>query len=87
MSPDYPTEFPSDYTPSLIDITWARMMVNTIREGGIMIFPATLLVYQLHQELKVLELINPLILNIPDNALLHGRSHKVFESIGWKVVP
>lgn len=85
---ELPKEFESDYEPTLIDIMWAKTMVNLIADGGLMIFPSTNLIYEVRQELKVLELVNIEILNTdPRNRELHGRSHNVFEMIGWKVIP
>jgi hypothetical protein len=77
----------TDYEPTEIDLYWARSMVNTIEDGGTLHYPSTGCIYKLHQDVKVLVLTNPEILEIPESKEVHERTHIVFDKIGWKVLP
>lgn len=74
------------YEPNAGDLIWAWTIVNTMKEGGVLAFPLTLLIYQFHKHDKTLTLINPEILQDPESAEVHRRTIQVFSRIGYMVL-
>ena len=77
----------TNYIPNEVDKLWARKMVDAIRNGGILAYPATELIYRLDQTAQILTLTNPeqLEFQIPNE--IHERTKVVFREIGWEVTP
>lgn len=46
------------YNPDLEDIAWARNIINIIAEGGTLVFPSVLLIYEVSHEKRTLVLQN-----------------------------
>lgn len=82
----------TNYKPRPIDIDWAKTMIAQIKDGGILAYPATALIYRLHKDTKSLELLNTEILTEAGlendhSTETHRRTVLVFKEIGWKVTP
>ena len=75
-----------DYQPDEDDIMWARRILNTVKDGGILVFPTTKLIYLINHREKTLLLENPHILADEFSASVHRRSIKVFRLIGYMVL-
>ena len=75
------------YVPRKIDTDWAKIMVSHIKEGGMLIYPATALAYRVHHSGKLLQLVNPHLLAQEVPGETHNRTRVVFAEIGWEVLP
>lgn len=73
------------YEPTFIDVMWAADMIGLIRDGGLLVFPSTQLMYQLRHPEKKLELLN--VDKLEEFSDLHERTRSVFRVLGWSVVP
>lgn len=75
----------SDYEPDEMDIEWAKTVLNLIADGGILAYPSTQLIYRVDHLHQTVTLLNRQRLEDEDSAILHRRSIRVFERIGWTV--
>lgn len=73
------------YEPKPIDIAFANALVDSIVDGGIVVFPGSGLVFRVYHQLKKLVLVEPAILSNPGSAELFEMSKVVFELIGYTV--
>lgn len=74
-----------DYIPSDIDKLWLRNVLQITANGGVLAYPSTGLIYKINHKDKTLTLVNKEILEIEDSAVLHRRTIKVAEAIGYMV--
>lgn len=75
----------SPYTPRDVDIAWARRMMRLIRDGGILSYPSTGLVYRVDHAAKTLTLLNPDMLMHFESFVVHEQTKTVFDLIGYEV--
>lgn len=76
----------SNWKPTVRDVIWARVTVESVKEGGILILPASLLVFRVLKAEKRLVLTNPEVLADPDSREVFERSKVVFPlATGLKV--
>jgi hypothetical protein len=75
----------SDYQPTPIDVDWLKTMTGMLKEGGILAYPATSLVYKVWHKRKELELLNPQVLLSRDAHETHLRTVSVLKVMGWKM--
>jgi hypothetical protein len=73
------------YKPNEDDVRWAQNVVAMIKDGGMLAYPAAGCAYRLHHNNKVMELVNPDVLDLPESAETHERSIVVFAHLGWTV--
>lgn len=73
------------YTPTLQDIEWARAVIGTLHEGGLLVYPATNLHYQLDKSRRVITLTNPQQLFEREAFITHVQTIAVFAKIGYTV--
>lgn len=73
------------YQPTAEDIEWAGNMIYMIRDGGILSYPATKLVYKLDKTNKKMTLQNPDQLRATDSNTTHEQTKIVFGELGWTV--
>jgi hypothetical protein len=76
-----------NFVPSKFDISWCKMMVEQIRDGGVWCHKQAGLIYQFDHTAKTLTLTasaNPL--TDPDTAEFHENNSIAFGKIGYKVV-
>lgn len=76
----------NDYVPAPDDLAWARTIAGATREGGIIAFPATHLIYRISHSYQTLTLLNPEILSHKESAVLHRRTITVFAAIDYLVL-
>jgi hypothetical protein len=74
------------FVPRPMDIAWANQMIELIKEGGTLIYPATDMIYEFHHSEKTLVLKNPSQLVYIDSLLIHLRTVATFEKVGWTVI-
>lgn len=61
----------NDWTPTHDDLLWLAHMLELLREGGLLVYPATGLMYKVSHKNKTLTLQNPGFLKVPENRKLH----------------
>lgn len=76
-----------EYHPTAIDLAWAKAMIGMVKEGGLLIYPSTGLVYKLFHKKKEMVLRNPEMLLIFESFVIHFQTIDVFKALGWKVKP
>lgn len=73
------------YTPTAVDIEWARSAVNMLTNDGMLVYPGANLKYRLDKERKVLTLQNPEQLFDRESFITHVQTIAVFSKIGYIV--
>jgi hypothetical protein len=73
------------YTPTALDLAWARNVVAITTNGAIWIWKATLLTYRFDHEEKQLILLNPQLLKDKELREAHEMTIEVFKKIGYTV--
>lgn len=74
-----------NYIPTEEDFNWATNITRYIREGGMLAYPATRLIYCVYNRHKELILINPDELQDKYSKQVHERTIVVFSKIGYTV--
>jgi hypothetical protein len=75
----------SSYKPTEIDIEWLKTVTGMIKNGGMLAYPSTQLVYRVWHQKHELELVNPSILLSRDSHETHLRTINVLKVMGWKM--
>jgi len=74
------------YTPTQVDIDWAKSMMALVAQDGILAFPSAQLIYDVDHEHKTLTLQNPERLATHfDSFVTHNQTVVVFKIIGYEV--
>lgn len=73
------------YKPSETDIRWATNVIRYLKDGGIIGYPSTRLIYRINKMEKELVLQNPSILADLDSRECHERTVIVFGVLGYRV--
>ena len=73
------------YQPNSIDLAWAQRMIALIKDGGILAYPSTRVIYKLDRSNRRLVLQNPEQLRERDSKEIHEQTKDVFSVLGWKV--
>ena len=76
------------YKPVPKDLDWAKQMLDALRDGGVLTFPASQLTYHVDHEHKALTLQNldQTVLSF-DSFVVHEQTKIVFARIGYSVNP
>lgn len=74
-----------NYIPTDVDIQWAGNTVAVIKDGGVLAYPATKMVYKVDHTNKKLILQNVSQLDNYDSAVIHAQSKIVFAEVGYTV--
>lgn len=77
----------ASYTPTALDLAWARQMVHMLGEGGILAYPSTRVIYSVSHEHKTITLQNPDALLDFNSFVIHYQTIDVFDAIGYRVLP
>ena len=74
------------YKPVPKDLDWAKQMLDALRDGGVLTFPASQLTYHVDHEHKALTLQNldQTVLSF-DSFVVHEQTKIVFAQIGYTV--
>jgi hypothetical protein len=75
------------YTPTAVDLQWARQMITLLAEGATLVYPATQMIYCVSHKNKTLILQNPNQLLIFPSFVIHYQTIDVFMQIGYTVLP
>lgn len=74
------------YTPTEVDIQWARNVVQTLKQDGALAYPASGLIYRLDKANKRMVLQNPsLLAECYASYVTHQMTIDVFACIGYQV--
>lgn len=73
------------FEPTKEHIEWARDMIANIKQGGILHYPTSDLIYVLYHNQRKLVLLNPGQLLYADSLILHFRTVETFGRLGWTV--
>ena len=84
-----PSEFEFEaarmYEPTDGDIRWARRNLDMISEGGVLVFPATGLIYKIDHHQKAVILQNPERLSDFKSFTMHLQTIATFKIVGYRV--
>ena len=74
------------YKPVPKDLDWAKQMLDALRDGGVLTFPASQLTYHVDHDHKALTLQNldQTVLSF-DSFVVHEQAKIVFSQIGYTV--
>ena len=74
------------YKPVPKDLDWAKQMLDALRDGGVLTFPASQLTYHVDHDHKALTLQNldQTVLSF-DSFVVHEQTKIVFAQIGYTV--
>lgn len=74
------------YVPKPVDKEWMRGMLAIIKDGGILAYPSTGLVYHVDHQDKSLMLVDESLSTASlDSYVVHQRTIAVLQAIGWKM--
>lgn len=75
------------YDPTEQDVVWAYTMLNLLKEGGVLVYPASGFIYKVNHQARSLSLQQPKTLTTPDEIELHDRTKLVFGVVNYEVFP
>jgi hypothetical protein len=73
------------YKPTEVDLEWARNMLDLVKDGGLLIYPATMVQYRLDHKNKKMTLENPEQLDEFPSFVIHQQTIEVFKVLGYAV--
>ena len=73
------------YVPTEEDVRWFEDMFSSLVDGGLLAFPASMLIYRIDKEHKTLMLQNPEVLEVPYSTAIHCMTIETCKAIGYDV--
>jgi hypothetical protein len=78
-----------EYKPNPEDIAWANKMLRLVKNGGVLGYPDTKLIYRIDHDAKTLTLLDSSVLYDEDGehaTTVHRRTITVFREVGYQVL-
>jgi len=76
-----------DWKPRLVDIAWLGSVIQLIDDGGIIIYPATMLILKVDKKHRKLTLMNPDVLGIDHYSMeVYRRARIIATHLEYEVV-
>jgi hypothetical protein len=75
------------YKPTLVDIIWAKHVISTMRDDGVLAYPSTRLIYRVDKTHCIIFLENIDQLKTRSSLECHDKTVVVFREIGYRVEP
>lgn len=72
------------WRPSLGDILWLSQTVQMLKDGGILLFPTSRLMYRVDNRRQTLTLLNPQVLSEDEHSReTHARTKRLLPFLGY----